>query len=459
MLTKPGGAGLIPPAMLLLTLASASAAQTTSPTTTEPVRGLEALQANGNTPIPVPDTPTLVLPSAARPPRDTATQRQPRQAAPTSPTDRQQRGSEPAPAAREPRPGTGSDRTSPAPAARPASQPARVEQDVRQPDEARVPASVPATTPPAGSASEPQTQVVPSPAPVAPAVEPAASSQTSIAAPETGRSMPFWLWLAVIPLVCGVVWLLQRRPRTAKLEDHRANVRETADPARDASIVQPAVDIGAGVADTPPSPRPVTPAVSAAVAIPPAAAAAAAAAEPAAPRFLEPRAPTRARARLSIELRPLRAGLNLLSATAECQIVVTNTGTEPAGGIRIHASLLTAHAGQDADLAAINAAPVTRPATAPFALAAGESRVVRTVSAIPRDAIHGMTAANRPMFVPIVAVNILYDSGDGPAQTARAWAIGVERVDSAKLAPFWLDAPARMYDNIAARPHAVAVDR
>ncbi len=453
MLTKPGGAGLIPPAMLLLTLASASTAQTTSPTTTEPVRGLEALQANGNTPIPVPDTPTLVLPSAARPARDPATQRQPRQATQPSPTDRQQRGSEPAPAAREPRPGTGSDRANPAPTARPASQPARVEQDVRQPDEARVPASVPATTPPAGSASEPQTQVVPSPAPVAPAVEPAASSQTSIAAPETGRSMPFWLWLAVIPLVCGVVWLLQRRPRTAKLEDHRADVRETADPAPDASIVQPPAETGGDVATTPPSARPVPPAVLAAVAIPPAAA------EPAAPRFLEPRAPTRARARLSIELRPLRAGLNLLSATAECQIVVTNTGTEPASGIRIHASLLTAHAGQDADLAAINAAPVTRPTTAPFALAAGESRVVRTVSAIPRDAIHGMTAANRPMFVPIVAVNILYDSGDGPAQAARAWAIGVERVDSAKLAPFWLDAPARMYDNIAARPHAVAVDR
>ncbi len=453
MLTKPGGAGLIPPAMLLLTLASASSAQTTSPTTTEPVRGLEALQANGNTPIPVPDTPTLVLPSAARPPRDTATQRQPRQAAPTSPTDRQQRGSEPAPAAREPRPGTGSDRASPAPAARPASQPARVEQDVRQPDEARVPASVPATAPPAGSASASQTQVAPVPAPVAPAAEPAASSQTSIAAPETGRAMPFWLWLAVIPLVCGVVWLLQRRPRTAKLEDHRADVREAADPAPDASIVQPPAETGGDIAKTPSSPRPLTPAVPVAVAIPPAAA------EPAAPRFLEPRAPTRARARLSIELRPLRAGLNLLSATAECQIVVTNTGTEPASGIRIHASLLTAHAGQDADLAAINAAPVTRPATAPFALAAGESRVVRTVSAIPRDAIHGMTAANRPMFVPIVAVNILYDSGDGPAQTARAWAIGVERVDSAKLAPFWLDAPARMYDNIAARPHAVAVDR
>ncbi len=455
MLTKPGGAGLIPPAMLLLTLASASSAQTTSPTTTEPVRGLEALQANANTPIPVPDTPTLVLPSAARPARDPVTQRQPRQATQPSPTDRQQRGSEPAPAAREPRPGTGSDRASPAPDARPESQPARVEQDVRQPDEARVPASVPTTAPPAGSTSATQTPVVTSPSPVAPAAEPAASSQTSIAAPETGRSMPFWLWLAVIPLVCGVVWLLQRRPRTAKLEDHRADVRETADPAPDASIVQPAADTGAGVADTLPSPRPLTPAVPAAVAIPPAAAAA----EPAAPRFLEPRAPARARARLSVELRPLRAGLNLLSATAECQIVVTNTGVEPASGIRIHASLLTAHAGQDADLAAINAAPVTRPATAPFALAAGESRVVRTVSAIPRDAIHGMTAANRPMFVPIVAVNILYDSGDGPAQNARAWAIGVERVDSAKLAPFWLDAPARMYDNIAARPHAVAVDR
>ena len=119
-------------------------------------------------------------------------------------------------------------------------------------------------------------------------------------------------------------------------------------------------------------------------------------------------------------------------------------------------------------LAAVNVAPVGRPTTPPFALAAGESRTIRVVSATPRDAIHTLTAANRPMFVPIVAVNARY-AGEGlggglggelaDGQTARAWAIGIERVDSAKLAPFWLDGPARMYDSIAARPHAAALER
>lgn len=170
-------------------------------------------------------------------------------------------------------------------------------------------------------------------------------------------------------------------------------------------------------------------------------------------------APQHPRARLALAIRPRRAGINLLSATSENDVVVTNIGDAPATEVRLQLRLLSAHAGTDADLAAFYAEPVGRPAVPAFTLAPGEARTVSGVAALPRDAIRSLTAADRPMFVPVVAVNIVYDSGAGAGQLAQAFAVGIERVDSAKLAPFWLDAPPRTYDQVAARPHAAAVER
>ena len=160
-------------------------------------------------------------------------------------------------------------------------------------------------------------------------------------------------------------------------------------------------------------------------------------------------------ARIGIALRPIRAGLNMLSATVEAEVVVTNGGDAPAALIRVHATLLSAHAGQDADIAAVFAGSPGRPAAAPFALAPGDERRVRIVAALPREAVRSMEAGGRPMFVPLMVVDIRYAADDAatPARAGQAFVIGVERVDSAKLAPFWLDGPSRMHDQIAARAH------
>jgi hypothetical protein len=236
--------------------------------------------------------------------------------------------------------------------------------------------------------------------------------------------MPIWILPAVIVLVLAGLWALNRRRR------------DVSEPVREPQPIEP----------VPVEPEPIaSPAVVAAPII----------ATPAAPQFLKPAAPAAPRARLTVELRPLRAGLNLLSAVADCELVVTNTGDAPAEAIRTQVSLLTAHTALDADLAALTAASIGRPTTPPFALAPGETRTIKAIAAAPRDGIRTMTAANRPMFVPIVSVNVLYPDG----QTTGAWAIGIERVDSAKLAPFWLDAPPKMYTNIGARPHAAAFER
>lgn len=169
--------------------------------------------------------------------------------------------------------------------------------------------------------------------------------------------------------------------------------------------------------------------------------------------------PSPTRARLSITQRPIRAGLNMLSATTESEILVANTGGAPAEGVRVDVRLLAAHPGLEADLAELRAAPIGRPAVPPFTLAPGEERRFTAVAALPRDAIRPLAAGGRPMFVPIVSVNLLYQTAGQPAQTAQAFAVGIERVDSPKLAPLWLDAPARMHDHVAARPQGAAVER
>ncbi|WP_174293012.1 hypothetical protein [Sphingomonas bacterium] len=168
---------------------------------------------------------------------------------------------------------------------------------------------------------------------------------------------------------------------------------------------------------------------------------------------------TATRAWLSVTFRPIRAGLNLLSATSENEIVVTNTGDVTAEDVRVLTRLTSAHTGQEAEIATLYDAPIVRPATPAFTLQPGEQRVLTSIAALPRDAIHTLTAGGRPMFVPIVAVNVTYATAGIDGQFAQAFAIGVERVDSSKLAPFWLDAPPRSFDQVAARPHAVAVER
>ena len=169
--------------------------------------------------------------------------------------------------------------------------------------------------------------------------------------------------------------------------------------------------------------------------------------------------PPAPRARLSLDVRPTRAGINLLSATVDCEVRVANTGDAPAEGIRVGVRLFSAHAGQDADLAAYHAAPVLRPATPLFALAPGETRAFRAVVALPHADIRPLDAAGRPMFVPVVAVNALYRAAeDRDGQVAQSFAVGIERVDSPKLAPFWLDQPARAVTKLGVRAHGAAIE-
>ena len=278
--------------------------------------------------------------------------------------------------------------------------PAPTSAPIVRPTADATPTLAPVETPTATPAAQPTAVSSPSPIPT-PAAALAASP-----GPDGGHGVWPWVAAVLVLLLALLGWRWSRRAR----------------PAPDAVERRPAR----------PAPHPAPP--------PP-------------PAVAEPCA------RIAVAYRPTRAGLNMLSAIVDGEAIVTNTGDATAHQVRVHATLLSAHAGQDANIAAAFATPASRPAAPPFALAPGEQRRIRTVAALPREAVRSMDAGGRPMFVPMVAVDVRYlvDEAGAAARTGQAFVIGVERVDSAKLAPLWLDAPMRMYDQVAARAQGAEV--
>lgn len=348
----------------------------------------------------------------------------------------------PPPAAPKPSP-----RATSVPRATPTPRSVSTPRSTPTPRASTTPASRPTATPTPAATSTPAAtpQVTPAapdaavPSPVAgPVVQPVATPAAVTPPYLPSRSaVPLWPFMAgaalFVLIVAGVVL---RRRRAAPAEEEMEPFAPLVPPA---DTPHPAA--------APPSEPTMQP-------------------EPAtAPRMLDPVAPAPVattpaeRARLVVELSPLRAGLNLLTATAEVEVTVHNEGGGDAADVRVDAALFSARPGLDEELAGFFATRGDRLASLPFALATGESRTVRTLVTLPRASIHALQAAGRDMFVPVVALNVRYAAAPGSqGQTARAFAVGVVREGTDKLGPLWLDVPVKMHDEVSARPHGLALD-
>lgn len=258
------------------------------------------------------------------------------------------------------------------------------------------PSATPAPRPTARAPILPVPEAVPTPAASAtPTAPPPAVG------PEQGRGA-WWLVLPLLALIAAA-WVMLRRSRAIG----EADEAEDRPPA-------------AGAADPAPDPAPVP--------VP----------APAAPP--------------SIVLRPLRIGLNMLTATFEGEIMLSSEqGMED---VRVGLHLMAASRDEGQAIAALHDAPIGRTVVPAFALAPGSARMVRGIGVLGREATGGLEAAGRPLFVPLVAVRVGWRDANGARRhLTQAFAVGVERVDSPRLAPIWLDQPARSYEQVAARPH------
>ena len=333
-----------------------------------------------------------------------------------------------APAA--PRAAPTSARTAPAARATPAarSTPTAERTPASRPTESATPTAPPLPVPSATPTVAPTETATP--APIAqPSVAPAAAPATT----ETGGE---YLWLLVgggLVIAIGLVLWWRRRA------GHETSAFEEAAAAEDVSMgAEPVVAVPAMAAAPEPVPTRAPP--------------------PASPP-IAPGAVDAPRAAIVFELTPKRAGTNLLSASVEYQIVVRNTGDAAATGIRLDIRLLSAGAQQDATIAALFAAPVDRPITAPFDLPAGVAVELSGMALHPKASLEVIEMGGKAMFVPVLTVVAHYDWADGSGRTARSYLIGIDRGAGGKLAPFRIDSGARMVDTVGAIEYPVSATR
>lgn len=297
------------------------------------------------------------------------------------------------------------------------------------PQARRTPAAVATPAPSPTPTAAPAPTALPTAAPT-PASTPTAGASPALPAAPAPAAAPrhSLLWIALfivlllLPALGVVLWFARRSPLAG------ASAEPLADDDDDDWIAP-----DQAVAPPPPAPRPVAP----------------------------PRQPpgTATRPRLEIGFTPRGAGVNGANAAVDYDLVVQNAGPIVAEGVQLRVELVTAGNTHDAELQARLDAPIEKPMIAPFTLAAGQARPIRAVAQLPRSAVNVVSVQGRPMFVPIVAIDLRYRWPGGEGQTAQSFVIGIAPREGERMRPFWLDVPPRMYDAVTARPHSVGARR
>lgn len=299
-----------------------------------------------------------------------------------------------------------------------------------------VQAALPAPTPLPTAA--PQEDI---PLPAATPTVPVAAMRSDSDADAPGSRMPAVIALAALAAIAlaGLGLFVRRRRRSAE-RDHEKIPDEAEATAAETLPEAPPAAVPPPMPAAPETPRPL--------------------ASPA-PSFLYPAAPQGTqRARIELDLRPVRAGTNLTSAALDYEVTIRNAGTVAAADIRVDLGLISAAADQDAVLNAFFTSLIARPLVAPFALAPGQQVSLSGMAMSPRETLNVVTVQGRALFVPLFVCNILYDWDGGPGgQSANAWMIGIEQADGGKMQPFRLDAGPRMFDRVGQRLHALAIAR
>lgn len=159
---------------------------------------------------------------------------------------------------------------------------------------------------------------------------------------------------------------------------------------------------------------------------------------------------------LSFDLRPRQGAVDALRATVDYELVIRNTGRGPANDVVVEVWLLSGSAQQDDDLAYVLALDPGEPALPPFRLMADAAVDLSGQVVAPRETLAIITAGERTMFVPLIAIRAHYRDTRGTVQSASAaFMVGIDRPGSDRLAPLPLDRGAQVSDRLAARRYEV----
>ncbi|MCD2322448.1 hypothetical protein LQ953_00265 [Sphingomonas sp. IC-56] len=142
-----------------------------------------------------------------------------------------------------------------------------------------------------------------------------------------------------------------------------------------------------------------------------------------------------------ISLRPQRLSVGADEVVIELELLLGNRQREAAENVRVHLTMLSANPDQDRHAAAFHAATLLGDgAVPPFDLPSGAGGRIPVRLALPREALHIVQLAGRPMFVPMVLVDLRWRAGISIRRFGADFLAGTPGQGD-KLGPIWLDRP------------------
>lgn len=282
-------------------------------------------------------------------------------------------------------------------------------------------------------------------------VDPASQPSTSLSPEGNGWSWP-WIAALIALLGGGAFFAWSRRGRNRRLADPgRAAFAGLAREAGLGGVAEAEPRITPRPDPVPPRPQPEPAPIPGSVARP-----APAPAPKAAPVDDGLVVSTRLKPELNVQLLPDRVVVNEREVMLQFDVVLTNSGSAPARDVLVESKLVTAHAGQDRDIAAFFEAPVgtgdRMPSLSPYGKIS-----LKSVVRLPLEEVHAFEAGGRRLFVPLVAFNILFRAGGTEGQASASFLIGRGSEEDDKLAPFRLDLGPRIFRGLIARAHSIGL--
>ncbi len=162
---------------------------------------------------------------------------------------------------------------------------------------------------------------------------------------------------------------------------------------------------------------------------------------------------------LELTLKAERASFTAAEAELLFELEIANKGGSDARNLRIDVKMFNGGAEQDKEIGAFfrTAGRDTTKLTLPLA-EAGVTGVIHGRVTMPREQMKAMQLDERLLFIPVVAVNALYDWGNGrTGQTSKSYIVGRELQEpSDKMGAFRVDQGPRVWRTVGQRPHKLA---
>ena len=162
---------------------------------------------------------------------------------------------------------------------------------------------------------------------------------------------------------------------------------------------------------------------------------------------------------LELSLKAERASATLTETIVQFELEMSNTGKSPARNLGSTSRCSTPAPSRTRRSAPSSAPPGARATKLNLPGIGPESTgVIRGEVAMPRDEMRAVVLDDKYLFIPVIAVNALYDWGEGrTGQTSKSYVVGRElEQPSAKMGAFRVDQGPRIWRTIGQRQHTLA---